>query len=216
MIFILSGAGISDESGIQTFRSDTRRWEEHGVEDVATPECFRKNPGLVHRLYDACFAAVAAADSSTAHVALARLQVGCSDVTIVTQNVDDLHGRVDSTGVLHMHGALTSTICQRCGARTAANGKIGTSPPCPALRLAVPPRHHLAWRDPEAHGSNGHIGRRYSAADFARVARNRKARCIEISLQSTETSRMFIEHRRGPASATVSAHVEEIPASSGR
>src|SRR5262245_37283793 len=106
-IVVLTGAGISAESGVPTFRDADGLWEGHRVEDVATPEAFDYQPAVVHRFYDARRAAIAGVEPNAAHQALARLeeQLG-DDLLVVTQNIDDLHERAGSTRVLHMHGQL--------------------------------------------------------------------------------------------------------------
>ena len=112
-VVVLTGAGISAESGVPTFRDADGLWEGHRVEDVATPEAYEVQPMLVHQFYDARRTALDAVDPNPAHVALARLeQMLGDDLLVVTQNVDDLHERGGSTRVLHMHGQLRSALCR--------------------------------------------------------------------------------------------------------
>jgi NAD-dependent deacetylase len=111
-IVILTGAGISAESGIRTFRASDGLWEDHRIEDVATPEGFAANPDLVQRFYDARRAGALAAQPNAAHLALARLEREWpGGFLLVTQNVDDLHERAGSAALIHMHGALNSAWC---------------------------------------------------------------------------------------------------------
>ena len=111
-IVILTGAGISAESGIQTFRDAGGLWEGHAVEKVATPEGFAADPVLVQRFYNLRRAALKSVEPNAAHKALARLQREFAGrVTLVTQNVDDLHERGGSADVIHMHGELRSAFC---------------------------------------------------------------------------------------------------------
>ncbi len=118
-IVILTGAGISAESGIDTFRSAGGLWEQHRVEDVATPEGFARNPDLVLNFYDMRRAALAGVEPNPAHRALARLEREFTgDLLLVTQNVDDLHERGGSARVLHMHGELKSALCTSCETRS--------------------------------------------------------------------------------------------------
>jgi NAD-dependent deacetylase len=132
-IVILTGAGISAESGIDTFRSAGGLWEQHRVEDVATPEGFARNPNLVLNFYDMRRAALADVAPNAAHMALARLEREFSgELLLVTQNVDDLHERGGSARVLHMHGALKSALCTACGARSPWSAPLIDRPPCPA------------------------------------------------------------------------------------
>ena len=118
-VVVLTGAGISAESGIPTFRDADGLWEGHRVEEVATPEGFDHQPELVHRFYDARRAALANVEPNAAHRALADLEsrIG-DDLLVVTQNIDDLHERAGSTRVLHMHGELLSALCRACEQRT--------------------------------------------------------------------------------------------------
>ena len=116
-IVILTGAGISAESGLNTFRGADGLWEGHRVEDVATPQAFARDPALVHQFYDARRARLSEVEPNAAHVALARLDAEWrGGLLIVTQNVDDLHERAGARRLLHMHGELTSALCAACGA----------------------------------------------------------------------------------------------------
>ena len=124
-IVILTGAGISAESGLATLRGPGGLWEGHRVEDVCTPEALARDPALVHRFYDLRRAALAGVAPNAAHEALARLERSWpGDVLLVTQNVDDLHERAGSQAVLHMHGALRSALCAACGERLRWDGPL--------------------------------------------------------------------------------------------
>src|SRR5881398_1689428 len=115
-ILILTGAGVSAESGLATFRGPDGLWEGHRVEDVATPEAFHRDPALVHAFYDARRSKLATVAPNTAHEALAYLDSKWpGELLVVTQNVDDLHERAGSERLIHMHGELTKGLCQRCG-----------------------------------------------------------------------------------------------------
>src|SRR6476661_9770067 len=117
-IVILTGAGVSAESGLATFRGPDGLWEGHRVEDVCTPEAFRRDPALVHAFYDARRAKLASAEPNAAHKALAQLDAQWpGELLLVTQNVDDLHERAGSTRLVHMHGELLSALCAACGVR---------------------------------------------------------------------------------------------------
>src|SRR4029453_6939527 len=117
-IVVLTGAGISAESGVPTFRDADGLWEGHRVEEVATPEGFEAQPSMVHKFYDARRAALAGVQPNPAHVALGELeQIGGGDLLLVTQNIDDLHERGGSTNVVHMHGELLSALCRGCRSR---------------------------------------------------------------------------------------------------
>ena len=125
-IVVLTGAGISAESGLATFRDADGLWEGHRVEDVATPEAYERHPSVVHQFYDARRAALAGVEPNPAHLALARLEAAVGDeLLVITQNIDDLHERAGSTRVLHMHGELRSALCRSCGTRVEWQGDLG-------------------------------------------------------------------------------------------
>src|SRR5690349_12490842 len=132
-IVILTGAGISAESGLATFRAVDGLWEDHRIEDVATPDAYRRDPALVHRFYDARRARLAEVEPNDAHRALARLDAAWDgDLLLVTQNVDDLHERAGAKRLLHMHGELTSGWCLACGERFPWAGPMGVDANCPS------------------------------------------------------------------------------------
>ncbi|MFZ1743076.1 MAG: NAD-dependent deacylase [Pontixanthobacter sp.] len=228
-IVILTGAGISAESGIDTFRSDGGLWERHRIEDVATPEGFARDPDLVLRFYDMRRAAVQTKLPNQAHDALARLDREWSARTghnflIVTQNVDDLHERAGASHVLHMHGELLSAMCTACEMRSPFRGTMIERPPCPicqarSLRPDVVwfgempyqmERIYAALREADLFVSIGTSGAVYPAAGFVRDARDLGADTLELNLESSEGSGWFGESRLGPASEVVPAWVEEI------
>lgn len=131
-IVILTGAGVSAESGLATFRGPDGLWEGHRVEDVATPEAFVRDPALVHQFYDARRARLGEVEPNAAHRALARLDAEWpGELLIVTQNVDDLHERAGAKRLLHMHGELTSAWCLACDARFPWRGPMTPSAVCP-------------------------------------------------------------------------------------
>src|SRR3954465_15723171 len=131
-IVILTGAGVSAESGLATFRGPDGLWEGHRVEDVATPEAFRRDPALVHSFYDARRARLGTVEPNAAHQALARLDAEWpGELLLVTQNVDDLHERAGSKRLLHMHGELTRGWCLACDERFGWTGLMGEGALCP-------------------------------------------------------------------------------------
>ena len=149
-IVILTGAGISAESGLATFRGPDGLWEGHRVEDVATPEAFARDPVLVQRFYDARRENLKRVEPNAAHRALARLDAEWpGELLIVTQNVDDLHERAGAKRLLHMHGELNSAWCRACDARIGLGRGHGRRPGLPGLRRggAAPARHRLVRRD---------------------------------------------------------------------
>lgn len=228
-IVILTGAGISAESGIDTFRSGAdggpSLWEQHRVEDVATPKAFARDPDLVHRFYDMRRAAIQTKLPNPAHDALARLDAQWSgELLIVTQNVDDLHERAGARRVLHMHGEHLKALCEACGVRSDWRGALIDRPPCPvcqarALRPDVvwfgemPYRMgeiYAALRKADLFVSIGTSGAVYPAAGFVRDARQLGTATLELNLERSEGSGWFHETRLGPASALVPAWVEEM------
>jgi len=224
-IVVLTGAGISAESGIDTFRSAGGLWEQHRVEDVATPEAFQRDPELVLRFYDMRRAAIQEKQPNPAHEALARLDRAWSDeLLIVTQNVDDLHERAGAKRVLHMHGEHLNAWCTACDARSPWRGPLIERPPCPgcgarALRPDVVwfgempygmDAIYAAVREADLFVSIGTSGAVYPAAGLVRDARDLGARTLELNLERSQGSAWFDETRLGPASALVPAWVDEI------
>lgn len=145
-IVILTGAGISAESGVSTFRDQGGLWEEHRIEDVATPEGFARDPDLVQRFYNLRRAALKTVDPNAAHIALARLEAEHDGtVLVVTQNVDDLHERGGSSNMIHMHGELTKVRCRKCGLVHDWATDLEQSTPCPTCDRAPALRPHIVW-----------------------------------------------------------------------
>ncbi len=224
-IVVLTGAGISAESGVPTFRDADGLWEGHRVEDVATPEAFDAAPSVVQAFYDARRAALAAVDPNPAHEALARLGDALGDdLLLVTQNIDDLHERAGSRAVLHMHGELRAAWCTACGHRARWAGALGGQPPCPgcgtpALRPDVVWFGEVPYEmdrivdalvEADLFVSVGTSGAVYPAAGFVQQARAYGARTLELNLQPSEGSRWFHESRQGPAGVLVPAWVESL------
>lgn len=224
-IVILTGAGISAESGIDTFRSAGGLWERHRVEDVATPEGFARDPDLVLGFYDMRRDALARVRPNPAHAALARLERDFTgELLLVTQNVDDLHERGGSERVLHMHGELKSALCTSCGMRSRWEAPMADRPPCPVCQAPtlrpdvvwfgeMPYRMVTIYAALEACDlfvSIGTSGAVYPAAGFVQEARANGARTLELNLEPSEGSRWFHETRLGPASELVPAWVEEV------
>lgn len=224
-IVVLTGAGISAESGLRTFRAADGLWEEHHIEDVATPEGFARDPELVLRFYNARRAAAAAATPNAAHRALARLEAdGRHEVLIVTQNVDDLHERGGSRSLIHMHGALTGALCARCGHRWTAPAVMRVSDPCPACARPaarpdivwfgeMPYRMEEIWqalRRADLFVSIGTSGNVYPAAGFVADAGHAGVETLELNLEPSAGSRLFDAARHGPATRIVPEWVAEM------
>lgn len=226
-IVVLTGAGISAESGVPTFRDADGLWEGHRVEDVATPEAYDASPVTVHKFYDERRKALARVEPNPAHLALGRLEsVIGDDLTVVTQNIDDLHERGGVTRVVHMHGELLSALCRGCGGRSRWDGDLADFPPCP--RCGVPelrpdvvwfgeiPYHMDEIQDALARAdlfvSVGTSGAVYPAAGFVQIARGFGAHCLELNLVPSEGTFMFHEARHGRAGELVPAWVDEVVA----
>lgn len=224
-IVILTGAGISAESGIATFRGPGGLWEGHRVEDVCTPQALARDPELVHRFYDLRRAALAGVEPNAAHRALARLDAEWpGELLIVTQNVDDLHERAGAKRMLHMHGELLSALCAECGERVAWPGAMPPGTVCASCRApAMRPdivffgempyemdviERALARAD--LFVSIGTSGAVYPAAGFVQTARYHGAATLEMNLDRSEGSGWFAESRRGPAGELVPAWVDGL------
>ena len=225
-IVILTGAGISAESGLATFRAADGLWEDHRVEDVATPEAYRRDPALVHRFYDARRARLGEVSPNAAHEALARLDAEWpGELLIVTQNVDDLHERAGAKRLLHMHGELNSGWCLACDDRFCWEGPMGEVAVCPVCAAGGQVRPDIVWfgempyemdridaaiREADLFVSIGTSGAVYPAAGFVQTARYCGARTLEINLEPSQGSLFFDERQYGPASVEVPGWVEGL------
>jgi NAD-dependent deacetylase len=224
-IVILTGAGVSAESGVPTFRGPDGLWEGHRVEDVATPRAFRRDPVLVQRFYDDRRAALVTVAPNPAHLALARLDAEWpGDFLLVTQNVDDLHERGGSRRLLHMHGELLRALCTACGAAPAWTAPLSGQPRCPrcdapALRPDIVWFGEMPYHMPAIEAaidacdlfvSIGTSGAVYPAAGFVASARAAGARTLEINLEPSAGTPLFDEARHGPAGRLVPELVAEL------
>ncbi len=228
-IFILTGAGISAESGIATFRDHDGLWEKHRVEDVATPEAFAREPALVQRFYNARRAALKTVEPNPAHMALAKLQKGLRAKSrraiIVTQNVDDLHERGGGADVIHMHGELSRAFCTACDHHWNVDGDLFPDMPCPACGTVGTSRPDIVWFGEmpyhmdriEAELSRatlfvsiGTSGAVYPAAGFVQGARSLGIPTLELNLEPSQGSYLFDEARHGPAGRLVPEWVESL------
>jgi NAD-dependent deacetylase len=224
-IVILTGAGISAESGVATFRGPGGLWEGQRVEDVCTPEALARDPALVHRFYDERRAALPTVAPNAAHHALARLDAHWpGELLIITQNVDDLHERAGARRLLHMHGELNSALCADCGARSPWTGSLPPGATCgrcgaPSLRPDIVffgemPYGMVAIEQALASAdlfvSIGTSGAVYPAAGFVRTARHHGADTLELNLEPSAGSFFFAATRIGPAGALVPTWVETL------
>ncbi len=227
-IVVLTGAGISAESGLATFRDADGLWEGHRVEEVATPEGFAADPDLVHAFYDARRAALDRVRPNAAHRALALLEQHWreedrGEFLLVTQNVDDLHDRAGSAEMIHMHGSLRTAWCLACDGHPELVGSTNGTP-CPGCgEVALRPdvvwfgevprgldRIDRALRQVDLFVSVGTSGAVHPAASFVQHALARRARTVELNLAPSEGSWLFHDSRLGPATRQVPAWVEEM------
>lgn len=228
-IVVLTGAGISAESGIQTFRASDGLWENHRIEDVATPEAFARNPLQVHDFYNARRRSLQtpAIRPNPAHSALARLeyewhQAGRSFL-LVTQNIDNLHERAGSEKLIHMHGELLKARCAASELTYPWTRDLRIDDECRCCRHPGNLRPHVVWfgeiplQMPQitraleqcdlfiAIGTSGQV---YPAAGFQQLASRHGADTLEINLEKTGSN--FDQHIYGPASETVPSLVREL------
>ena len=224
-IVVLTGAGISAESGVPTFRDADGLWEGHRVEEVATPEAYDMAPTTVHRFYDARRSALLMVQPNAAHHALARLEEALGDdLLVVTQNIDDLHERAGSRRVLHMHGELLSALCRACDGRVRWDSDLVDLPPCPGCGVTEL-RPDVVWFGEIPYGmdrisvelaradlfvSIGTSGAVYPAAGFVQQALRYGARTLELNLEPSDGTPWFHEARHGRAGELVPHWVEEL------
>lgn len=229
-IVILTGAGISAESGIRTFRDSGGLWEDHRVEDVATPEAFQRDPALVHRFYNLRRQQLLSDEvaPNAAHRALARLEEAFpGEVLVVTQNIDDLHERGGSGNVIHMHGELLTSWCRACDGRMETLGDVDGDSDCPLCDAPGRMRPNIVWFGEipydmdrieealtgcEVFAAIGTSGNVYPAAGFVRFAHAVGAHTVELNLEASLVHSAFAEVRQGPATEVVPQWVDELVA----
>jgi NAD-dependent deacetylase len=230
-IFILTGAGISAESGLGTFRDKRGEgiWARFDPMKLATPEAFARDPEAVLAFYDLRRRNLRDAKPNAAHFALARLEHALArrgeTLTLVTQNIDDLHERTGSASVIHMHGELLKARCERCEALRPWLDDLTISDVCPDCGRAGTMRPHVVWfgemplgmdlidralREADLFVAIGASGAVYPAAGFVAEARAYGLRTCEINLEAADNADLFDEQRLGSASETVPAWVEEL------
>ncbi|WP_425100105.1 NAD-dependent deacylase [Tropicibacter sp. S64] len=223
-IVILTGAGLSAESGLGTFRDEGGLWAQHRIEDVATPEGYARDPALVHRFYTARRIQASEARPNAAHDALARLQRAFGgEVVLITQNVDGLHEKAGSEAI-HMHGTLAGALCAACGHRWTAPLDMTPDTACPACH-GTTARPDVVWfgempyfmeeiadhlADCTLFAAIGTSGQVYPAAGFVQEARQAGAQTIELNLEPTDLSRLFHSRRIGPATRVVPEWVASL------
>ena len=224
-VVCLTGAGISAESGLRTFRAEDGLWEGHPVEQVATPQGFAAEPEVVHRFYNERRKACGEAIPNAAHQALASFEGNWpGDFLLVTQNIDNLHERAGSSNVIHMHGEASKARCMSCEVTVISPEEMDPETRCPQCgdgRL----RPHVVWFGEMPLGLEGiyaalrncgtfiAIGTSavvYPAAGFVSEAKASGARCIEVNLESTGSTWQFDETCVGSASATLPALLDHL------
>jgi NAD-dependent deacetylase len=224
-IVILTGAGISAESGIATFRGGGGLWSNYKIDDVATLNGYRRNPALVHDFYNARRRELKNVAPNPAHIALAELEAEYpGNVTVITQNVDDLHERAGTKNLLHMHGELLSVRCEECGHSINSSEDFSPASVCPNCSVKGVLRPDIVWfgEIPKfldrietlllaadlfiSIGTSGHV---YPAAGFVGVAR-KNAHTVEINIETSNTASLFHEAIIGRAGVEVPKYVHKL------
>ena len=227
-IVILTGAGISKESGLDTFRDVDGIWSKVRIEDVATPDAFRRDPFKVQEFYNARRQSLIGSSirPNAAHKALAKLEIQWPGlVTIVTQNIDNLHEAGGSQNLIHMHGELLKARCLSCHGVHLWRENLGKETACPNCSLTGTLRPHVVWfgemplqmeeiyqrlNESSLFISIGTSGNVYPAAGFVEEAVSIGVRTIELNLEPSEGATLFAETRYGPATKLVPVFVDEI------
>ncbi len=228
-IVVLTGSGISAESGVATFRDKDGIWAKVDYREVATPEGFAANPALVHEFYNDRRRALPGVEPNAAHRALAELERGLEErdgrLTLVTQNVDDLHERAGSANLLHMHGEIQKATCVACGDVRDCRADLSIETACPACDRAGGVRPYVVWfgemprfmgetmeaiTDADLFVSIGTSGSVYPAAGFVAEARALGIAATELNLEPSENAHHFTDSRYGPATKIVSEWVREL------
>jgi NAD-dependent deacetylase len=224
-VFVLTGAGISAESGLETFRDAGGLWDKVRVEDVATPRGFSRDPEMVYEFYNRRRRQLGETRPNAAHLALAELERAGLLTALVTQNVDDLHERAGSKSVIHMHGELKRALCLKCRESFEWPGDLGSSDSCPSCGGGLRP--DVVWfgevpyrlgdierllASSTIFASIGTSGVVYPAAGLVRRAKALGAETVEINLEPTGGRGDFEQGFYGPATKAVPAWVESVMA----
>jgi NAD-dependent deacetylase len=225
-IVVLTGAGLSAESGLATFRDKGGIWQKYDLYKVATPEAFAENPAYVQEFYNLRRREAGKVAPNAAHKALARLEKEhAGEVLTVTQNIDALHEAAGTRSLLHMHGEIASAWCTACNARSPWHEDIGEKDLCPACAIGGQLRPDVVWFGEMPYHmdeitrallacdlfiSIGTSGNVYPAAGFVAMARAAKAHTVELNLEASEGVSQFAEAIHGPATQVVPAYVERL------
>ncbi len=225
-ILILTGAGISAESGLATFRSSNGLWNNHKVDDVATVEGFQRNPALVHDFYNGLKSEIEKAKPNAAHLAITRLQQEYpAQIDVVTQNVDTLHEKAGNLNVHHIHGQVNQAVCLNCGHVLETWGDVDTETNCPNCQVMGMMKPNIVFfgenllcmdkvedilRRCDLFISIGTSGVVYPAAGFVQTAKYYGADTIEFTLDTTANNYLFDRHIYGKAGETFPLYVEDL------
>ncbi len=225
-IVILTGAGISAESGLATFRSSNGLWNNHPVEDVATVEGFQRNPAYVHAFYNELKQELVKAQPNPAHLALTRLQNEYpARISIVTQNVDTLHEKAGSRNIYHIHGQINQAVCQNCGQILETFGDVDTETVCPHCQIMGMMKPNIVFfgenllcmdevdrllRTCDLFLSVGTSGVVFPAAAFVQIAKLNGAETVEFNLEPTSNNYYFDRHIFGKAGSTLPAFIDDL------
>jgi NAD-dependent deacetylase len=225
-IVILTGAGISAESGISTFRDPDGIWSKVDYRAVATPQGFAANPAKVHEFYNWRRRNVGTVQPNAAHHALAKLERDFpGQFLLVTQNVDSLHEAAGSKKLVHMHGQHNQALCIACGLRNPWEGEMSLASACPSCGAAGHMRPDVVWFGEMPYQmdriyaaiaacdlfiSIGTSGNVYPAAGFVKEARRAGAHTVELNLEPSEGISYFAEADHGPATVVVPRYVDAL------
>lgn len=225
-IFILTGAGISAESGLATFRSANGLWNNHKVEDVASVEGFARNPALVHDFYNNLKMEIQSAEPNAAHKAITKLQrESGAIVNVFTQNVDTLHEKAGNQNVYHIHGQVNQAVCMNCGRILETWGDVDTETVCPHCEVMGMMKPNIVFfgenllcmdkvekylRQCDLFVSIGTSGVVFPAAGFVQTAKYYGAETIEFTLETTANNYLFDRHVFGRAGDTFPAYVDDL------
>lgn len=227
-ITVLTGAGISAESGIPVFRSETGLWENHRIEDVATYEGYMRNKNAVHNFYNNMRRSLKEKKANDGHFALTALQKGLEEkggkLTIITQNIDDLHEKAGSKNIIHMHGRLNTLLCEACGGRIDFFEDSSTETICPVCGRNTM-RPDIVWfgempyqmeeceealADCDLFMAVGTSGVVYPAAGFVGAVRRRNVPRIEFNLEPSAVGSAFSHGYYGKAGITLPSFTEYL------
>ena len=225
---MLTGAGISKESGLSTFRDPDGIWAKVRIEDVATPDAFARDPARVHAFYNTRRRALQEprVTPNAAHRALARLEAEWpGEFLLVTQNIDNLHERAGSRNLRHIHGEMLKSRCASCGRVARCAGDLDLADACPACGRTGALRPHVVWFGEmpfdletvysalsrcDLFVSIGTSGNVYPAAGFVAEARTAGAHTVELNLEPSAGESLFVERVYGPATRVVVDFVDRL------